>query len=55
VKVHLYDRRLDVYLGGAKTLELERIFAQKGTRGRSINYQHVIAALVQKPRAFRHA
>jgi hypothetical protein len=55
VKVHLYDRRLDIYLGGVKTLELERVFAQKGTRGRSVNYQHVIAALVQKPRAFRHS
>jgi hypothetical protein len=55
VKVHLYDDRLDVYLGGVKTLALERVFAQKGTRGRSVNYQHVIGALVQKPRAFRHS
>jgi hypothetical protein len=55
VKVHLYDRRLDGYLGGAKTLELERVFAQKETRSRSVNYQHVIAALVQKPRAFCHS
>ena len=55
VKVHLYDGRLDVYLGGVKTLELERVFAVKGTRGRSVNYQHVIGSLVQKPRAFRHS
>lgn len=55
VKVHLYDTRLEVYLGGLKTLELERVFAAKGTRVRSVNYQHVIGSLVQKPRAFRHS
>ena len=55
VKVHLYDRRLNIYLGGIKTVELERVFAVKGARGPSVNYQHVIGALVQKPRAFRHS
>ena len=55
VKVHLYDSRLDVYLGGIKTLELERVFAHKGARVRSVNYQHIIGSLVQKPRAFRHS
>lgn len=55
VKAHLYDRRLDIYLGGIKTLELERVFAPKGARVRSVNYQHVIGSLVKKPRAFRHS
>jgi hypothetical protein len=54
VKVHLYDRRLDIYFGGIKTVELKRVFAIKGARGRCVNYKHVIGALVQKPRAVRH-
>ena len=53
--VHLFDDRLELYLSGVMTLTLERIHAAQGARARSVNYQHVIASLVQKPRAFRYA
>ncbi|MBL4607751.1 MAG: IS21 family transposase [Pseudomonadales bacterium] len=51
--VHLFDDRLDLYLSGVMTLTLDRIHASQGARARSVNYQHVIGSLVQKPRAFR--
>lgn len=52
VRVRVYERRLDVYLGQHKQLEIERL---NGRNGHHINYRHVIWSLVQKPGAFaRH-
>ena len=53
--VHLFDGHLDVYLNGVMTLTLDRVYATQGARARSVNYQHVIGSLVQKPRAFRYS
>lgn len=51
--VRVYDHRLVLFLGQERVLELDRVHTQKMYRGRSINYEHVIDALVKKPRAFR--
>lgn len=53
--VRLYDNRLALFYGTDFVLELERVYADKGTRARSVNYLHVIDALVKKPRAFRNS
>jgi transposase len=52
VRVRVYERRIEVYLGQQKQLEIERL---TGRHGHRINYRHVIWSLVQKPGAFaRH-
>lgn len=52
VRVRVYERRLEVYLGQQRQLEIERLTGRNGHR---INYRHVIWSLVQKPGAFaRH-
>ena len=53
LKVHVYDDHLDLLLGQELTYRLERVYAPGATRKRSVNYKHVIDALVKKPRAFR--
>lgn len=53
VKVHVYDDHLDLFLGNELTYRLERVYAPGATRKRSVNYKHVIDALVKKPGAFR--
>ena len=53
--VRVYDYRLVLYYGNDITLELERVYASKGQRARSVNYQHLIDVLMKKPRAFRHS
>jgi len=53
--VRLYDSRLELYLGTVLTDTLPRVYAQGSKRVRSVNYRHVIEALVKKPRAFRHS
>lgn len=53
--IRLYDNRLALFYGTDFVLELERVYVSKGTRARSVNYQHVIDALVKKPRAFRNS
>jgi hypothetical protein len=49
VRVHLYDRKLDVLHGGQLQLTLERL---DGRYGHRVNYRHIIWSLVQKPGAF---
>lgn len=52
VRVHVYERRLEVYIAQKKQLEIVRL---AGRNGHAINYRHVIWSLVQKPGAFaRH-
>jgi hypothetical protein len=56
VRVHIYDNRLDVYLGSTHTATLDRAFASdKNHRGRQVNYRHVISSLEKKPQAFRYS
>jgi Mu transposase, C-terminal domain len=49
VRVHVYDDRLEVYLGGQQQLIVERL---RGRNGHRINYRHIIWSLVRKPGAF---
>ena len=64
--VHIYDvrnglinltitERLDIYFGHELTLKLDRIYAQKHFRARSVNYKHVIYSLTKKPNAFKYS
>lgn len=53
--VHLFDSKLDLWCAGEHTLTLARVYSIKMQRVRSIDYRHVIDALVKKPRAFRHS
>lgn len=53
LKVHIHDDKLELFLGHERTYELARVYAPAASRQRSVNYKHVIDALVRKPRAFR--
>ena len=53
--VHLFDSKLELWCAGEHTLTLPRVFSTKMQRVRSIDYRHVIDALVKKPRAFRYS
>ncbi len=56
LRVHIYDNRLDVYLGSTLTVTLTRAFASDNNhRGRQVDYRHVIASLGKKPQAFRYS
>ena len=56
VRVHVHEKRLELYLGNQKTLELQRSFAiDENHRARRIDFRHVIGSLVKKPQAFRHS
>jgi hypothetical protein len=56
VRVRIYERHLELFLGNNKTLELQRAFTTGGNkRARSIDFRHVIGSLVKKPQAFRHS
>ena len=56
VRVHIYDNRLDVYLGSSHTATLVRAFSRdKNHRARQVNYRHVIGSLEKKPQAFRYS
>jgi hypothetical protein len=53
LRVHLYDNRLECYVGESRALELPRIYAPPGKRrGRRVDYRHVITSLKRKPMAF---
>jgi hypothetical protein len=49
VKARIYEDRLEVWYGGARQLEVERLLGRHGHR---IDYRHVIWSLVKKPGAF---
>jgi len=51
--VHIYDDRLELFYGHEHTLTLERIYAPRKGRARSVDYRHVIHALAKKPNAFK--
>jgi len=55
LRVHLYDDRIEAFLGAAPAVTLPRLHARAPARARCIDYRHVIAALVRKPQAFRAA
>jgi len=52
LRVHLYDDRLVLHLGGRALMTLTRVRpGPDGARVRSIDYRHVIGWLARKPRA----
>lgn len=53
--VHLFDSKLELWCAGELTFTLPRVFTTGMQRVRSIDYRHVIDALVKKPRAFRYS
>lgn len=56
LRVHIYDNRLDIYLGSTYTVTLPRVFSSDHNhRARQVDYRHVIASLERKPQAFRYS
>lgn len=53
IKVHIYDDRLECFVGGDFVVTLERKRRRK-ERVHQINYKHVISSLSRKPQAFRN-
>lgn len=56
LRVHIYDNRLDIYLGSTHTVTLPRVFVSDNKhRARRVDYRHVIESLERKPQAFRYS
>lgn len=56
LRVHIFDSRLEVYLGSTLTVTLPRAFtSDHNHRGRQVDYRHVISSLEKKPQAFRYS
>jgi len=56
LRLHIYDDRIDAYVGSVLAHTLSRIYPVKSNqRARSIDYRHVISQLVRKPQAFRYS
>ena len=54
LKVHVYDARLECFLGANFIITLDRKRRESnGKRPRMIDYRHVIDSLIRKPQAFR--
>jgi len=53
LKVHLYDDRLECFIGNELVSTLPRKRRSGSSRVHQINYRHVIGSLVRKPQAFR--
>lgn len=55
LRVHIYDNRLEIYLGATHAITLARTFpSDNKRRGRQVDYRHVIHSLERKPQAFRY-
>lgn len=54
LRIHLFDDRLQCYVGARHVASLERVFSSK-RRARNVDYRHVYSSLVKKPGAFRHS
>ncbi len=54
LKIHIFDGRLECFLGTTHVRTLVRLRWNKGPRPRYINYKDVIPSLVRKPQAFRN-
>jgi hypothetical protein len=55
LKVHLYDDRLDCFLGSTQVLVLSRGRVPRGAqRGHVADYRHVLPSLRRKPQALRN-
>lgn len=54
IEVHLFDDRLECFLGPTPVITLPRIRAERPHRGHLIDYRHVIGTLKKKPQALRY-
>jgi hypothetical protein len=52
---HIYDDRLELFLGHEFELSLSRIRTHGYTRLRCVNYRHIIHSLAKKPKAFKNS
>jgi len=55
VCVHVFDDRIEVYVGATLAFETHRVRTKGNRRARNINYKHVISSLMKKPQAFRYS
>jgi len=56
LRLHIYDDRIDAYVGSVLAHTLSRIYTVKSNqRARCIDYRHIISQLVRKPQAFRYS
>lgn len=53
--VHIYDTRLDLFLGHEMAYSLPRVYAPGHLRARAVDYKHVIHSLAKKPNAFKYS
>lgn len=53
LKIHIYDDRLECYLGGDQVITLKRLRSNK-KKLHHIDYRHIIGTLVRKPQAFHN-
>jgi len=51
--LHIYQSKIDFYLGSHHTYSTKRIYANKHDSEYVIDYKHVIHSLIRKPAAFR--
>jgi hypothetical protein len=54
LEVHLFDDRLECFLGPNAVVTLPRRRTDRAHRGHAIDYRHVIGTLKKKPQALRH-
>jgi hypothetical protein len=54
LEVHLFDDRLECFLGPTAVVTLPRHRADRAHRGHAIDYRHVIGTLRKKPQALRN-
>lgn len=54
LKVHIFDGRLECFVGTTLVVSFERLRWNKGPRPRFINYKNIIPSLARKPQAFRN-
>lgn len=55
ITVHVYDEKLELFVGHEKITTLTRVYAKGTRRSRQVDYRHVIHSLVKKPQAFRYS
>jgi hypothetical protein len=54
LRIHLYDDRLEAFLGFDPVFQTPRRRASGNQRAHAIDYRHVVDGLRKKPQAFRH-
>lgn len=55
LRVHIFDDRIEAFVGSSRAVTLPRIYAVNQERARCIDYRHLIGALARKPQAFRYS